>query len=657
MVFSNTYKISKQKNLEGLDGWMSLDAKSEDDIYDRPPMIESPATTRKTFLPSTFDAYATSISDKGVAEESPSSSSPRSVAPSTTTSTTPSPSLDLDGLWEWEDEEFTACGLPPTSPALEETADLVKLEKFHNMLQSSPELTLGLCRLLEKAHWGVGSAFERYDRENGVKMSVVDGELIVGFRGTCTVWDLISDLRIGTVAGPHGAKVHKGFHRILKTINQDGAFLREIQEAVRTTGAKRVIFTGYSLGGAVASLSLLEHGDALLEAGVDVRAITFGCPRFADNKDLQKIPRRLTTKIVNTYIEGDPIPLSLTSFVPWHRVNYVHIGNAVLIENKGKGVTVREQGRKQSSDSSIKWWGLYRAPWSHHLTESYDRFLQLQSIQLNFQLMMKRAPNFMTHLLKVSETDISTAAEDLEKFIHDQRGILGAVDRLRSAVEPLRASGDLDRLPAKISQELLGIALIEGFFRSLSVGDDQGGRGVGVDCQCGPREVVSSHVAVQMSSTTPEATPEPPAHSAAAKQAAKYPWQEPYIAAMMLAKGQSSIDQGPLSVLTDVTTLDTDLDTAAFIDKIQQMVFEASRDRGLIRYQGYDTEESETKATPSGKDEYDLLLTYSVQGEDIPLKESPSTLGKKRLPFGTSALRHRSPGSNFDPPLKASIEV
>ena len=566
-------------------------------------------------------------------------------------------------------------GVVPGEPS--EPADLMKLEKFHNMLQSSPELTLGLCRLLEKAHWGTDNAFERYDHDNGVKMSVVDGELVVGFRGTCTVWDLISDLRIGTERGPHGARVHKGFHRILKTIDRGVAFLREIQEAVRATGAKRVIFTGYSLGGAVASLALLEHGDALLEAGVDVRAITFGCPRFADNKDLQKLPRRLTTKIVHTYIEGDPIPLSLTSFVPWHRVNYVHVGSAVLIENKGKGVTVSEQGRKQSSDSSIKWWGIYTAPWSHHLTESYERFLQLQSIQLNFQLMMKRTPNFMSHLLKISATDVSTAADDLERFIHDQGGVLGAVDRLRSAVEPLRAGGELERLPVKISQELLGIALIEGFFRSLALGEGEQGHGKGVCDRAGTRssrEVSSSPfeaytspatAASEVTSTGPLGPPRSSGHNV------EVPWQEPYIAAMLLATDRSSTEFAPSSALPalpdDATALDSDLETAAFIDKIQQMIFEASRDHGLALYRAseMDRESASTSAgtSSSNNDEYDLLLTYSVRAADTVLKDSSSTagnsasLGKKRFPSGANALRHRIPGSSFDASLKTSIKV
>ena len=40
---------------------------------------------------------------------------------------------------------------------------------------------------------------------------MIGEDLVVGFRGTCTVWDLMADLRIGTARGPHGAKVHKGY--------------------------------------------------------------------------------------------------------------------------------------------------------------------------------------------------------------------------------------------------------------------------------------------------------------------------------------------------------------------------------------------------------------------------------------------------------------
>ena len=160
------------------------------------------------------------------------------------------------------------------------------------------------------------SPFERYSRENGVRMSMLGEDLVVGFRGTCTVWDLLSDLRIGTVKGPYDAKVHKGFHRVLRTIDRGGVFLEEIRAAAAAHGAKRVVFTGYSLGGAVACLALLEHGDALLSAGIDVRCITFGCPRLADNNDLHKLPRRLTTRIVHTYVDRQTADTSIKWYIP-----------------------------------------------------------------------------------------------------------------------------------------------------------------------------------------------------------------------------------------------------------------------------------------------------------------------------------------------------
>ena len=123
----------------------------------------------------------------------------------------------------------------------------------------------------------------------------------------------------------------------------------------------------------------------------------------------------------------------------------MHVGNAVVIEGKGKGITVREEGSKKTADNNIKWWGIYTAPWSHHLTESYERFLQLQSIQLNFQLMMKRTPNFMSCLLKNSAEDCAQVAEDLERYINEQGGVVGTVDRLRSELEPMYNGGELNR--------------------------------------------------------------------------------------------------------------------------------------------------------------------------------------------------------------------
>lgn len=336
------------------------------------------------------------------------------------------------------------------------TTDEKDCDVIHDSLQSSPVLLNGLSKILEKSHWGVKNPFSRYSRENGVHMSMLGEDLVVGFRGTATIWDVLSDLRFGTEVGPHGVRVHRGFHRLMKKIHNKGSFLEEIREAVKANGARRVLLTGYSMGGAVASLFLLKYGDELLAEGIDVRCVTFGSPRLADKKDLKKLPRKLTTRIVHTYVEGDPIPLSLTSFAPWCRTQYVHVGHGVVIRDKGIGVSIYQSERQnQTPDSSIKWWGFFVSPWSHHLTESYERFLQLTALQMNFQLVLQRTPNFLKVLMKCSSPTDASESEDVckvyAKTISPQDPL-----KLRSQRSPIRSSSIKTRTSPMTGKSMIG---------------------------------------------------------------------------------------------------------------------------------------------------------------------------------------------------------
>ena len=74
--------------------------------------------------------------------------------------------LELDGLWAWEDEELVVChdhDDHPSSPGKlqsksgsihHRSSNTIK-NQFHEMLQSSPELTSSLSQVLEKSHWGM----------------------------------------------------------------------------------------------------------------------------------------------------------------------------------------------------------------------------------------------------------------------------------------------------------------------------------------------------------------------------------------------------------------------------------------------------------------------------------------------------------------------
>jgi hypothetical protein len=304
--------------------------------------------------------------------------------------------VDLGNLWNWENEEYRyeqRMEILKDNHEDNHMLDAVtahsqwqKVEWYHRKLQKSPSFLHSLHVILDKAHWGVKEKNNHY----GAQVSILGDDLVIGFRGTATLRDLVTDLRIKPVMGPYGVHVHQGFLEALQDVNKNDELTELILRIVKNRGLKRIIVTGYSLGAAVAALYLLSAGERLRETGVDVRCITFGCPRFVDTRESAKLPHTLTSRIINTYVEGDPIPLNLTSMMGF--TDYCHVGNSMLIKNNGEGIDLWEENSEGKVDSHIKWWGL-RTPWSSHLTETYDRNLKMVEDKLLLSLNTKHGIN------------------------------------------------------------------------------------------------------------------------------------------------------------------------------------------------------------------------------------------------------------------------
>jgi triacylglycerol lipase len=144
------------------------------------------------------------------------------------------------------------------------------------------------------------------------------GKFVVMFPGTDSVRDWLTDLRVHKT-GWHGTRAHRGFVWAFQSVA--GQVLSAI------SGAQSVVFTGHSLGGALATLS----ADAAADMGVEVLAVyTFGSPRVGNgafarqyNDDLADV----TFRVVNA---RDPVP-----HVPWMLGTYRHVDTQVYLGEPG----------------------------------------------------------------------------------------------------------------------------------------------------------------------------------------------------------------------------------------------------------------------------------------------------------------------------------
>jgi triacylglycerol lipase len=141
---------------------------------------------------------------------------------------------------------------------------------------------------------GFGALFERKTHDGR--------ELVVAFRGSQTAVDWISNFNAAMEPGPGGSIVHAGFNRVYQTISDE---LRSLIDAARPVA---VHFVGHSLGGALATLAMADHG--LETGGRACHLYTFGTPRIGGTALGSQLRRILTPRSVRrVYALADPIPM------------------------------------------------------------------------------------------------------------------------------------------------------------------------------------------------------------------------------------------------------------------------------------------------------------------------------------------------------------
>ena len=133
--------------------------------------------------------------------------------------------------------------------------------------------------------------------------------LAVVFRGTSSLRDIITDADYRMIA-IGGGRAHEGFWRAWDSVALD------VAASVRQPGISRIVFTGHSLGGALAVL-----GGSLLGAEI----VTFGAPRVFDWTRAREVANCRQYRH-----RRDPAP----HCPPWWH-GYRHAGKAIKLGRRG----------------------------------------------------------------------------------------------------------------------------------------------------------------------------------------------------------------------------------------------------------------------------------------------------------------------------------
>jgi triacylglycerol lipase len=142
----------------------------------------------------------------------------------------------------------------------------------------------------------------------------VEGAVLVAvlvFRGTSGFENWLANLKVIQSPWERGGKVHSGFKAIFLEI-------RDELEAVLRSIAAPIIFTGHSLGGALAVLAASFWRP--------MATYTFGAPRVGDSVFRESLSRQSIFRIAN---QRDIVPSVPPSRIPFE---FCHIGESVLFQ-------------------------------------------------------------------------------------------------------------------------------------------------------------------------------------------------------------------------------------------------------------------------------------------------------------------------------------
>jgi triacylglycerol lipase len=128
------------------------------------------------------------------------------------------------------------------------------------------------------------------------------GQAFVVFKGTASLYDVLTGLNAGIKTSHTGVPVHQGFYYAFDSVLME---LRQFVGGLK--GVTTIHCVGHSLGGAIATLA--AHW-IKSKGGLKVNLYTFGSPRVGLNRFARTCTSRLQAdNIYRVYHTTDPIPM------------------------------------------------------------------------------------------------------------------------------------------------------------------------------------------------------------------------------------------------------------------------------------------------------------------------------------------------------------
>jgi triacylglycerol lipase len=152
--------------------------------------------------------------------------------------------------------------------------------------------------------------------------------VIVAFRGTSSLFDLFTDFNLRLVPFPYAygaGYVHRGFTELY-----DSKLRAQMLAAIgKLSYRKRLLLTGHSLGGALATIAALDAAHHTHYR--QIRVCTFGSPKVGDERFAAAFVRAVpvSVRIANVH--------DMVVAFPPSRLRYVHVRKAELVDFRASG--------------------------------------------------------------------------------------------------------------------------------------------------------------------------------------------------------------------------------------------------------------------------------------------------------------------------------